>query len=77
MLEPLPDLLFAPEASRYEITQILGGAEGFETTIHQEGGATIFVVRAESGAVMLVFDDDSDRLVTIVPLHAPGTRVLN
>ena len=77
VLEPLPDLLFAPEASRLELTHILGAAEGFETTIHQEGGATMFVVRSDSGTVMLVFDDDSDSLVTIVPLHEPGKRVLN
>ena len=76
-VEPLPDLLFEPNASRLELTEVLGQAEGFETTIHQEDGATLFLVRGDEGTVLLVFDDDTDRLVTIVPVDAPGNRIMN
>ena len=80
LVEPLAGVTFSPTAGRREVHDRLRDfiAQGTcVASVEKKEGATLFHVAGPRGSVVLVFDDDSDRLLTIVPLHSPGSRLVH
>jgi len=80
LLEPLPGIAFAPTATREEVNAHLNELAGYgvlEVALQQEGGATYFTIVANGEASMLVYDDDADRLIAVIPITDEAHRVWN
>jgi len=79
LIEPVPGITLDPTASRLETSEHLEALTSFGVcgmTLQQEDGATYFTIVSGDHASMLVYDDDSDRLVAIVP-HTDDDRLWN
>jgi len=80
LVEPLPGIAFAPNATREEVNAHLTELAGYgvlELALQQEGGATYFTIVANGEASMLVYDDDTDQLIAVVPITNDSHRLWN
>ena len=72
LVEPLPGISFNASASREELNDHLTELASYgvlELALQQDDGATYFTILSNGEATMLVCDDDSDRLVAVVPIR--------
>lgn len=71
LLEPLPGISFAPTISRHDLNEHLTDLVSYgvcELALQQDDGATYFTLIANGEATLIVCDDDSDRVVAVVPM---------
>jgi hypothetical protein len=80
LLEPVPGISFDVATSRQDLNDHLMALASFgvcQMELTQDESATYFTITTTSGASVVVFDDQSDRIVAVVPLGESPDRLWN